>query len=152
MKEKGESLLAENRKARFNYHVIETYEAGLVLKGTEVKSCRNGKANLSDAYAAFRGSELMLQNAHISEYSHGNRQNHEPKRTRKLLLHKRELIKLNSLLRSGMALIPLKMYLKNSYIKVLLGLGKGKKMHDKRQDLKQKEAKREIERAFTKNR
>ena len=141
------SLLAENRKARFNYHIIETYEAGLVLKGTEVKACRAGKANLTDGYAAFRGSELFIQNLHINEYSHGNRENHAPRRTRKLLLHKREIVKLLTLLKSGMSLVPLKMYIKNSYVKILLGLAKGKKAYDKREDLKKKDADREIARS-----
>lgn len=143
-------LLTENRKARFNYHVLETFEAGLVLTGTEVKSCRAAKINLSDGYAALRGSELYLQNVHISEYAHGNRQNHNPVRMRKLLLHRSELIKMISLLKTGMSLVPLKMYVKNRYIKVLLGLAKGKKTHDKREDLKKKDAAREIARNFRK--
>ncbi len=147
----SDDLLAENRKARFNYHIIETFEAGLVLTGTEVKACRAGKANLTDGYAAFRGEELYLQNMHISEYSHGNRSNHDPRRTRKLLLHKKELLKLIGLLRSGFTLVPLKMYVKNSYVKILLGLAKGKKQHDKREDLKKKDATREIQRASRKH-
>lgn len=140
-------LLAENRKARFNYHIIETFEAGLVLVGTEVKSCRAGKINLSDGYAAFRGSELFIQNIHIGEYSHGNRENHKPLRTRKLLLHRKELIKIISVLKSGLSLVPLKMYIKNRHIKILLGLAKGKKVHDKREDLKKKQADRDIARS-----
>lgn len=143
----SDKLIAENRKARFNYAVTETFEAGLVLKGTEVKSCREGKVNLGDGYAAFRGGELFLQNVHISEYKHGNRYNHEPLRTRKLLLHDKELTKLIGSLKAGFSLVPLKMYFKKAYAKVLLGLAKGKKAHDKRQDLKKKEAKREIERS-----
>lgn len=146
----SESLLAENRKARFNYQILETFEAGLVLRGTEVKSCRAGKANLTDAYAAFRGSELFLQNLHINEYSHGNRENHDPRRARKLLLHRAELNKLIGRLQTGETFVPLKMYLKKRHIKVLMGLAKGKKAHDKRQDLKAKDAKREIERSFRK--
>lgn len=147
---KSDTLIAENRKARFNYHIEDTYEAGIVLTGTEVKSCRAGKANLTDAYAAFRGGELFLQNLHITEYSHGNRQNHDPRRTRKLLLHKGELQKLLGTLQSGISFIPLKMYFKNSYVKVLMGLGKGKKQHDKREDLKKKQSDREIQRRFRK--
>lgn len=146
----SETLLAENRKARFNYQILETFEAGLVLRGTEVKSCRAGKANLTDAYAAFRGSELYLQNLHINEYSHGNRDNHEPRRARKLLLHRSELDKLIGRLQTGETFVPLKMYLKKRHVKVLMGLAKGKKAHDKRQDLKAKDAKREIERSFRK--
>ena len=143
----SENLLAENRKARFNYHIEETYEAGLVLTGTEVKSCRAGKANLTDAYAAFRGGELFLQQLHIGEYTHGNRANHNPLRTRKLLMHRGELQKLLGRLQTGESFIPLKMYVKNRRIKVLMGLAKGKKAHDKRQDIKEREAKREIARA-----
>lgn len=140
--------LAENRKAGFNYFIEETFEAGIVLSGTEVKSCRTGKININDAYAAFRGGELFLQNAHIAEYSHGNRTNHPPLRTRKLLLNRTELNKLIGQLQAGQTLVPLKMYVKNRRIKVLLGLVKGKKSFDKREDLKKKQAKREIERSF----
>lgn len=140
--------LAENRKAGFNYFIEETFEAGLVLSGTEVKSCRMGKININDAYASFRGGELFLQNAHIAEYSHGNRTNHPPLRVRKLLLHRGELDKLIGMLQAGQTLVPLKVYLKNRRVKVLLGLAKGKKQFDKRQDLKKKQAQREIERNF----
>ncbi|MDB5038940.1 MAG: smpB [Bacteriovoracaceae bacterium] len=146
---KKDNSITENKKARFNYSIAETFEAGLVLTGTEVKACRAKKVNLSDGYAAFRGGELYLQNIHISEYSHGNRSNHDPRRVRKLLLHAKELDKLIGLLKSGQTLVPLKMYFKNSFAKVLLGLAKGKKAHDKRQDLKEKEAKREIARSVT---
>lgn len=142
------TLLSENRKARHDYHVIETFEAGLVLTGTEVKSCRSGKITLSDGYGAFRGGELFLQNVNISEYSHGNRENHDPKRMRKLLLHKKELLKLIGDLSSGLSFIPLKVYIKNRRVKVLMGLCKGKKAFDKREDLKKKEASREMERAL----
>lgn len=140
--------LAENRKASFNYFIEETFEAGIVLSGTEVKSCRGGKVNINDAYAAFRGGELFLQNAHIAEYSHGNRTNHPPIRARKMLLNRGELNKLIGQLQAGQTLVPLKMYVKNRRIKVLLGLAKGKKSFDKREDLKKKQAKREIERSF----
>lgn len=144
-------LLAENRKARFNYQILETFEVGIVLSGTEVKSCRAGKVNLADAYAAFRGGELFIQQMHISEYSHGNRENHDPRRTRKLLMHKSELHKLLGRLQTGETLVPLKMYLKNRRVKILMGLGKGKKAHDKREDLKKKDAEREIQRSFRKS-
>ena len=143
-----DNLITENRKANFNYAIEETFEAGIVLKGTEAKSCRGGKVNLGDGYCAFRMGELYLQNVHISEYSHGNRENHDPRRARKLLLHARELDKLLGLLKSGLTLVPIKMYFKNSYAKVLLGLGKGKKTHDKRDDLKKKQANREIARSM----
>lgn len=144
----ADNALAENRKARFNYSIVETYEAGIVLSGTEVKSCRAGKINLADGYASFRGQELFLQNVHISEYERGNRFNHDPRRTRKLLLHRKELSKMIPELQGGLSIVPLKMYLKNRHIKVLLGLAKGKKSHDKREDLKKKQADREMERAI----
>ncbi len=142
----NDNVLSENRKARFNYHFDETYEAGIELKGTEVKSCRLGKVNLADAYAVFRGRDLVLQQAHISEYTHGNRENHSPTRTRRLLMHRHELNKIMGRLQTGEVLIPLKMYVKKRHIKVLLGLGKGKKAHDKRHDIKKKEAAREMQR------
>lgn len=142
------TLIAENRKARHNYAIEETFEAGIVLRGTEVKSCRARKVNLADSYCAFRGTELFVQNIHISEYSHGNVHNHDPRATRKLLMHRRDLDNLMGLWNSGLSLIPLKMYLKQSYIKLLIGLGKGKKLHDKRETLKKKQADREIARDF----
>lgn len=141
-----DKALAENRKARFNYHIEETFEVGIVLTGTEVKSCRAGKENLTDAYAAFRGGELFIQQLQISEYSHGNRENHLPMRTRKLLMHKGELLKLLGRLQTGESFVPLKMYIKNRRVKLLMGLAKGKKQHDKRQDIKKREAQREIQR------
>jgi SsrA-binding protein len=147
-KKRSEAAIAENRKARFNYTIQDTYEAGLVLLGTEVKSCREGKVNLSDGYATFRGGDLILQNVQITEYTHGNRTNHTPRRVRKLLLHNAELKKLIGLLQAGYSLIPLKMYFKNRYAKVLLGLGKGKKAHDKRESIKKREANREMARQF----
>lgn len=140
------SSISENRKARFNYQIEDKFEAGIVLKGSEVKACRAHKVNLTDGYCAFRGDELFLQNVHIGEYLQANRQNHEARATRKLLLHRRELDKLIGLLNSGYSLVPMKMYFKKSHIKVQLGLGRGKKLHDKRQDLKEKQAKREIAR------
>jgi len=149
-KGKKDNLISENRKARHNYFIEETFEAGLVLSGTEVKACRAHKVNLNDGYAAFRGSELFLQNVHISEYSHGNRVNHEPRRLRKLLLKRLELDKLMGIWSGGKTIVPLKMYVKRAYVKVLLGIGKGKKQHDKRDTLKKKQADREIERQFRK--
>lgn len=140
--------IAENRKARFNYSIEETIEAGIVLRGTEVKSCREHKVNLTDGYCAFRGAELFLQNVQISEYSHGNIFNHDPRATRKLLMHKRELQKLIGIWNSGASLVPLKMYFKNSYVKVLIGIGRGKKSHDKRHDIKKRQADREMQRAL----
>jgi len=146
----ADTLIADNRKARFNYRIMETIEAGLVLKGTEVKSCRARKVNLSDGYAAFKGQGLYLQNVHINPYSHGNRENHDPRRLRKILVKKDELRKLIVSWNSGMSIVPLKMYLKGSYVKVLLGLARGKKSHDKRDSIKKRDQNREIARRFRK--
>ncbi|MEK3644103.1 SsrA-binding protein SmpB [Aeribacillus sp. FSL M8-0235] len=147
---KGEGkLIAQNKKAHHDYFIEETYEAGIVLQGTEIKSIRAGRANLKDAFARVEKGEAFLHNMHISPYEQGNRYNHEPLRTRKLLLHRREINKLiGATKEQGYSLVPLKLYIKNGFAKVLIGLGKGKKKYDKREDLKRKEAKREIERAF----
>ncbi len=140
--------VTENRKARHEYHILETYEAGLALTGTEVKSLRAGKANLQDSYARVENAELMLYNMHISPYEQGNRFNHEPKRTRRLLMHKQEIMRLLGNTREkGLALIPLKVYFKNGLAKVELALAKGKKLYDRREDLAARDAKREMERA-----
>lgn len=141
--------LAQNKKAYHDYFIEETYEAGIVLQGTEIKSIRAARLNLKDSYAKIHNGEMFLYNLHISPYEQGNRYNHDPLRTRKLLLHKKEINKLiGETKEAGYALVPLKIYLKNGFAKVLIGLGKGKKQYDKREDLKRKEAKREIERAF----
>jgi SsrA-binding protein len=141
--------VAQNKKANHDFSIEETYEAGIVLQGTEIKSIRNGRVNLKDSYARVERGEVFIHNMHISPYEQGNRYNHEPLRTRKLLLHRGEIGKLiGATKEEGYALVPLKMYLKNGYAKVLIGLGKGKKKYDKREDLKKKEAKRDIERAF----
>ncbi|MGC4377681.1 SsrA-binding protein SmpB [Fictibacillus sp. Mic-4] len=147
---KGEGkVVAQNKKARHDYHIEETFEAGIVLQGTEIKSIRAGKANLKDSFAKVQNGELFLHNMHISPYEQGNRFNHDPLRTRKLLLHKKEINKLlGQTKEQGYSIVPLKMYLKNGFAKVLIGLAKGKKNYDKREDLKKKAAKREIERAF----
>lgn len=147
---KGEGkLIAQNKKARHDYFIEETYEAGIVLQGTEIKSIRAGRMNLKDSFARIRNGELYMHNAHISPYEQGNRYNHDPLRTRKLLLHRKEINRLiGETKEQGYSLIPLKVYLKNGYAKVLIGLAKGKKKYDKREDLKRKEAKRDIERAF----
>lgn len=142
-------VVAQNKKANHDYSIEETFEAGIVLQGTEIKSIRNGRVNLKDSYARIDRGEVFLLNMHVSPYEQGNRYNHDPLRQRKLLLHKREIVKLiGATKEEGYALVPLKMYLKNGYAKVLIGLGKGKKKYDKREDLKKKEAKRDIERAF----
>ncbi len=140
-----------NSKARRDYHILETFEAGIVLKGTEVKSLRAGHGQISDAFARVENDEVFLYNAHIDEYSHGNLQNHQPKAARKLLLHRSEIRKLSGLAGvKGNALIPLTFYWKNGKVKVALAVGKGKAQFDKRQDLKQREAERELKRATMK--
>jgi SsrA-binding protein len=147
---KGEGKqVAQNKKAYHDYFIEETYETGIVLQGTEIKSIRAGKVNLKDSYARIQNGEAWLYSMHVSPYEQGNRYNHDPLRPRKLLLHKREINKLLGETKEvGYALVPLKLYLKNGFCKVLLGLAKGKKNYDKREDLKKKEAKREIERVF----
>jgi SsrA-binding protein len=127
-------ILSDNRQARHNYFLMERFEAGMVLTGTEVKSAKDGKIQLKDAYAAVLGNEAWLLNAHISQYSHGNRENHPPVRNRKLLLHRREIDKLLGITREkGLALIPTKIYLKAGKIKCEFAVAKGKKLHDKRE-------------------
>ena len=147
---KGEGkVVAQNKKAYHDYFIEETYEAGIVLQGTEIKAIRAGKVNLKDSYARIQNGEIILFGMHISPYEQGNRFNHDPLRTRKLLLHKKEISKLiGETKEAGYSLVPLKLYLKNGFCKVLVGLAKGKKNYDKRESLKQKEAKRDIERAF----
>lgn len=139
----------QNRKAKFDYEILETVEAGIVLTGTEIKSLRAGKANLKDSYAIVRNGEVFLLNMHISEYDHGNIFNHNETRTRKLLLHKKEILKLNDKVRlNGLTLVPLKVYLNGNYAKVLLGVGKGKKLYDKRETMKERDIKREMSKAL----
>lgn len=136
-----------NRKAKFDYFTYETYEAGIVLTGTEIKSVRNGKANIKDSYTIIRDDEAYLLNAHISLYKEGSSFNHEEQRTRKLLLHKKEILKIkNKLDIEGYTLIPLKMYFKGEKLKVLLGVCKGKKNYDKKQSLKERDIMREANR------
>ena len=140
--------IARNRRARHDYTIIDTWEAGLVLTGSEVKSLRDGKANLSDAYGIVRDGEIYLINLHISVYERASYNNHEPTRTRKLLLHKREITRLiGAIERQGLTLIPLELYFKRGIAKVAIALGKGKKQHDKREDAKPRDADREIARA-----
>ena len=131
---KEERVLAANRAAFHNYHISDKYEAGIALTGTEVKSAMDGRVQLKDAYVSVREGEAWLFNAHISPYSHGNRLNHEPMRTRKLLLHKREIEKLDEVsVKQGMTLVPTQVYLKNGRIKVEVGVARGKKLYDKRE-------------------
>ncbi len=140
--------IVTNSKARRDYHILETFEAGIVLHGTEVKALRAGKGQIADAYAQVDNGEVFLHNAHIDEYSHGNLQNHQPKAARKLLLHKSEIRKLFGLAAvKGNALFPLSFYWKNGKVKVALAVGKGKAQYDKREALKRRESDRELKRA-----
>jgi len=140
--------IVSNPKARRDYHILETFEAGIVLHGTEVKALRAGKGQIGDAFARVEKDEVWLYNAHIDEYSHGNLQNHQPKAPRKLLLHKSEIRKLFGLASvKGHALLPLSFYWKNGRVKIALAVGKGKVQYDKRQDIKKREADRELKRA-----
>lgn len=140
--------IVTNSKARRDYLILETFEAGIVLHGTEVKALRAGKGQIGDAFARVENNEVFLYNAHIDEYSHGNLNNHQPKSARKLLLHKSEIRKLFGLVSvKGNALIPLALYWKNGKVKVSIGVGKGKAQFDKREDLKQRESDRELKRA-----
>jgi SsrA-binding protein len=144
----GRKVIAQNRRARFEYFFEETVEAGLVLTGTEVKSLREGKANLSDSYALPKGRELFLVNANIAKYEPAAQFSHEPTRSRKLLLHRAELEKIGAKVREkGYALIPLQLYFRGGRAKVELGLGKGKKVHDKREAIAERDARREMDRA-----
>ena len=145
----GEKLICNNKKAYHDYFIEEKFEAGMVLTGTEVKSLRLGKANLNDSFAQVKGGEAFLNNLHISPYDFGNRVNHDPDRARKLLLHRKEIIKLFSKIREqGYTLIPLRLYFKDGLVKAELGLAKGKKNYDKREDLKKKDHHREIDQAM----
>ena len=138
-----------NRKARYDYEIEDTYEAGIVLTGTEIKSIREGKVNIKDSYAIIRNDEIYLLNTHISIYEEGNRFNHEEDRTRKLLLHKREILKLkNKLEVEGYTLVPLKIYFVKNKAKVLIGVAKGKKNYNKKETIKERDIKREMERNF----
>ena len=139
--------IARNKRARFDYHILETWEAGIVLTGTEVKSLRDGRANISDAYGIIKDGEAFLLNLHISPYESRGYANHEPNRTRKLLLHRKEIRRLiGAVEREGLTLIPLELYFKNGVAKVALALGKGKKLHDKREAERSRDADREIAR------
>lgn len=140
--------IVTNSKARRDYHILETFEAGIALKGTEVKALRAGKAQISDAFARIENDQAWLYNAHIDEYTFGNRENHQPKAPRRLLLHKAEIRKLFGLASvKGNALFPLSMYWKNGRVKVAIGVGKGKVEFDKREDIKKRESDRELKRA-----
>lgn len=142
-------LIASNKKAYFEYEIISKYEAGIVLQGTEVKSLRSGRCSLQDAYAVFRNFELYILNLHINEYDHGNRENHKPKRDRKLLLHDYELNKMtNAVKDKGMTLIPLSIYFSGHLVKIEIATVRSKKKYDKREATKERETKREIDRKY----
>jgi len=143
----GHKIIARNKRARHDYQILDTWEAGIVLTGTEVKSLRDGKANLTDSYGILNDGELFLLNLHISPYEQGNRFNHEPTRTRKLLMHRKEIRKLiGAVERQGLTLVPLDLYFKGGVAKVTLALGKGKKLHDKRADERKREDQRDMAR------
>ena len=144
---KGEKLIADNRRARHDYHLLDRYEAGLVLTGTEVKSLRDGKATLQQAYADVREGEAWLMGLHVPEYGQGNRSNHDPDRPRKLLLHRREIDQLYGRVRErGFTVVPTKLYFSDGLVKVELALARGKELHDKRRDIAARDARRQIER------
>src|SRR5690349_22197578 len=148
VKERGQKVIASNRKARHDYTVLDTYEAGVVLMGTEVKSLREGRASLVDAFATVDDGEVWLRNLHIPEYVQGTWTNHTPRRTRKLLLHRKEIERLiGKTKESGLSLVPLALYFKDGKVKVEIALAKGKKSYDKRQSLAKRDAQREISRA-----
>lgn len=145
------NLIAKNPTAKHNYTIIDTIEAGIVLTGTEIKSIRNGKVNLKDSYAAITNGECFIYGMHISPYEHGNIYNKDPLRERKLLLNRKEIFKLVGLIKQkGYTLVPISLYFKRSFVKIELGIGKGKKLYDKREDLKKKDAERNIKQHLSK--
>ena len=147
--DEGIKIIVQNRKARYDYHALDTWEAGIALQGTEVKSLRDGKANLRDSYARVDGNEMFLHNVHIGEYEQGNRFNHEPTRKRKLLLHRHEINRLRGRVEEkGLTLIPLKLYFKRGKAKVEIALAKGKREYDRRQDIAKRDVLRDVERAL----
>ncbi len=151
--EPARQSVAKNRRASHDYQILDTWEAGIVLTGTEVKSLRDGKANISDAYGILRDGEVFLLNLHISPYARGGYVNHEPTRTRKLLLHRREIRKMiGAVERQGLTLVALELYFSDGRAKVALALGKGKKLHDKRDDAKKRDDERDMARAMRRDR
>jgi SsrA-binding protein len=152
-KDTGETLIADNRKAFHDYHILETFESGIVLLGTEVKGIREGKANLRDSFARVENAEVFLYNVHISAYSHRGYVDHDPKRRRKLLLHKQEIRKLiGKTVEKGLTLVPTRLYFKNGKVKVALALAKGKQAHDKRETIRRREIDRETRAAVKERR
>ncbi|MCG8570255.1 MAG: SsrA-binding protein SmpB [Spirochaetes bacterium] len=152
-KKQTEKLIVKNKKAFFEYEILEKIEAGIQLVGTEVKSLRQGKCNISEGYVIEQKGELYLKNIHISEYSHGNINNHDPKRIRKILVHKKEIEKLiRKLKETGISIVPLRVYFRGSLIKIEIGIGRGKKLYDKRQTMKERDTNRSIDRELKKYR
>jgi SsrA-binding protein len=151
--EQGTKIVARNRRARHDYHIEDVVEAGLVLTGTEVKSLRLGRASLADGFAQVSDHEIWLHNVHIPQYTQGTWTNHEPRRTRKLLLHRKEIDKLSSSIKErGLTLVPLSLYFKDGKVKIELGLARGKRTYDKRHDLAKRDAAREVERELRRRR
>lgn len=147
-KDASRKIIATNKEARFRFFIEDTFEAGLVLTGTEVKSLRAGKAQMSDSYVYVKNGEAILSNMHIEEYTHGNRENHNPLRERKLLLNRKEIDQITGAIQEqGKTIVPTQMYFTKGKAKIEIGIGKGKKTHDKRQSIKEKEAKREMDRS-----
>ncbi|GAF37112.1 SsrA-binding protein SmpB [Lentilactobacillus farraginis] len=148
-KQHNDNLMAQNKKARHDYSILETYEAGVVLTGTEIKSIRERRINLKDGFVQIRNGEAYMMNVHISEYAQGNQFNHDPLRNRKLLLHKKEIQKLGQATQDkGITIVPLKVYLKKGFAKVLIGVAKGKREYDKRETIKRRDEQRTIERVM----
>lgn len=148
-KQNNDNLMAQNKKARHDYSILETYEAGIVLTGTEIKSIRDRRINLKDGFVQIRNGEAYMVNVHISEYAQGNQFNHDPLRNRKLLLHKKEIRKLGQATQDkGVTIVPLKVYLKSGFAKVLIGVAKGKRQYDKRETIKRRDEQRTIERVM----
>lgn len=149
----GKTSIARNPRATHDYHVMETWEAGIVLTGTEVKSLRHGKASIKEAYARLRNGEVFLEGMNITPYEQGNRHNHDPVRSRKLLLHRREIERLiGAVEQKGLTLVPLELYFRNGKAKIVIALGRGKKQHDRREDIKRRIADREVARAIKRRR
>jgi SsrA-binding protein len=147
-KSENDGVIARNKRARHDYHILDTWETGIVLTGTEVKALRQGKATLTDAYGNVRDGEIYLLNLHVGQYEQGNVFNHEPTRTRKLLMHRREIRRLiGAVEREGLTLVPLDLHFKEGRVKVSLALAKGKKLHDKREDMRRRDDEREMARA-----
>lgn len=149
----GIKIITENRKARFDYSIIDTFEAGMELRGSEVKSLRDGNCQLKDSYVVFVGAQMYLQNAHIGVYKSSSYNNHEPERRRRLLMHRHEIDKLGAQVQEkGLSLIPLKMYFKNGRAKIQIALAKGKKAHDKRDSIKERDVKRDLSKTMRRDR